>query len=266
MQSDVTQSTGLFSLLAWFEKNKKPVLMGTASAAVVGLVAWFLIWQKGEKEIAAGEELSRVAMQAGRGLPGQAEAYLKLATKYSGSEAGAQALLLAAGALFADGKFDPAKTEFQRFIREYRDSQFVSEAFLGLATCLDALGKSGDAVTAYKDVIDHHGSDIVLPQAKFALARLYSAQNKPELARDLYEEVVRASRYGVLGQEAGMRLMELEASHPEWAPKPAPTVTPSLTPLSPPPAPASSNSTSAPASPPPAASPAAVPATATTNK
>ena len=80
MQSDVTHSAGLFSLLAWFEKNRKPVMIGTASAAIVGLVAWFMIWQKGEKEIAAGQELSRVEMQFGPGQPGQAEAYLQLYT------------------------------------------------------------------------------------------------------------------------------------------------------------------------------------------
>jgi predicted negative regulator of RcsB-dependent stress response len=276
MQSDVTHSAGLFSLLAWFEKNRKPVMIGTASAAIVGLVAWFMIWQKGEKEIAAGQELSRVEMQFGPGQPGQAEAYLQLATKYSGSEAGAQALLLGAGALFTDGKFDRAKAEFQRFIRDYRDSQFVNEAYLGLAACLDAL-KSPDAITAYKDVIDHHASDTVIPEAKFSLARLYVAQNKPELARDLFEEVERLSRYGVLGQEAAMRVAELEASHPELVPKPPANLNPALTPLSPPPAPASSNpapSTATPApvpaSPPTAASPTSpsspTPAPTTTNK
>ena len=54
----------------------------------------------------------------------------------------------------------------------------------------------------------------MLPQARFALARLYEAQNKPELARNLFEEVERNNPYGSLGSEAGMRLEELKIKYP----------------------------------------------------
>ena len=57
----------------------------------------------------------------------------------------------------------------------------------------------------------------MLPQARFALARLYEAQNKPELARNLFEEVERSNPYGSLGSEAGMRLEELKLKYPKLA-------------------------------------------------
>ena len=49
------------------------------------------------------------------------------------------------------------------------------------------------------------------------LACLYEAQNKPELARNLFEEVERNNPYGSLGSEAGMRLEELKLKYPSLA-------------------------------------------------
>ena len=66
-----------------------------------------------------------------------------------------------------------------------------------------------------------HASESFIPQAKFALARLYEAQNKPELARDLYQDVERAAPLSTLGNEAGVRMEELIAKNPSLAPAPA---------------------------------------------
>jgi hypothetical protein len=70
--------------------------------------------------------------------------------------------------------------------------------------------------------VDHHPNEIVGPQAKFALGRLYQAQDKPELARDMYQDVERALPFTTLGNEAGMRLEELLAKYPKLAPAPLP--------------------------------------------
>src|SRR5208282_4455362 len=148
---------------------------------------------------------------ASRGIP--AEAYLRVAATYAGSRAGARALLVAASGLFVEGKYDEARTQFERFTREYSDSPFRGEALLGIAACLDAQSKTNEAATAYKDLIDRRPTDYVLPQARFALARLYEAQNKPELARNLLEEVERNNPYGSLGSEAGIRLEELKVKY-----------------------------------------------------
>ena len=152
-----------------------------------------------------------------------AEAYLKVAAEYPKSRAGARALLVAAGSLFVNGKYEEAKAQFERFRREYWTALSSGEALLGMAACLDAQGKARDAITAYKDLIDHHQGDVVLPQARFALARLYEAQNEPEQARNLFEEVERNDPYGSLGSEAGMRLEELKLKYQKLVAPPAPT-------------------------------------------
>lgn len=224
MEPEVTQ-TAVLKLWAWYDANKKQVKWGAAATTVLGLLIWFWVWQHTEKQVKAGEALSDVfvplVISSGNARPDTADNFLKVARGYPSSDAGAQAMLLGAATLFTDGKFNDAKLQFDKFVREHRDSPFTSSALLGLAACLEAQNKTNEAMTAYKSLIDQHPNDPVVPQAKFALANLYEAQNKPELARNSFEELARA-RYTSIGSEAGMRLEELYQKHPNLAPAPPP--------------------------------------------
>lgn len=226
MESDVTQSAGFYKLWAWFETNKKQVTWGALAAVALGLIGWYFVYQQGEKEVIASEALANISLAQATGpgpRPENPGEYLKVAADYPRSSAGARALLLAAGSLFTEGKYSEAQAQFQRFLREHRDSPFLGQAMLGIAACLDAQGKTEDAITAYKSLIQHHPGENVMPQAKFALARLYEAQNKPEQARTLFEDVARGDPNSSLGSEAGMRWEELRIKHPELFAQP-PTV------------------------------------------
>jgi len=221
MPSNVAQLPLSHRLWAWFETNRKPAILGGGAVAAVALIAWFVAWQHDEKQIAAGNALSDVsARQIGGGAPrpDAANAFLSIAASYPNSSAGARALLLAAGSLFTESKFSEAQAQFEKFAREYHDSPYMGEASLGIAASLDAQNKNDAAIAAYKDLVDHHPNEIVIPQAKFALARLYEAQNKAELARDLYQDVERALPYSSLGNEAGLRVEELQTKYPQLAP------------------------------------------------
>jgi len=221
MQSNVAQLPLHDKFWAWFEGNKKQAVYGTAAVVVVGLIVWFVVWQRSESQIAAGDALSNVTasqMDPTSSRSGSADAYLKIATEYPKSSAGARAILLAAGSFFTDGKYSEAQAQFERFLREYPASPFTGEALLGVASCLDAQGKVDQAIAAYKDLTTRHPNEAVVPQAKFALASLYESQNKPELARNLYEEVEHAAPLTSFGNEAGVRMEELLAKFPNLAP------------------------------------------------
>lgn len=218
MESDAVQIPISHKALAWFEANKRQTLWGAAVILVVGVIVAFFIYRQNEAEIAASEALSNVSMSQASSAGARTdtvEGYLKVAATHPGSKAAARALLLAAGGLFVDGKYDEAKNQFERFRREYSDSQFMGEALLGIGACLDAQGKTRDAMAAYKDLIDHRPGDSNVPQAKFALARLHEAQNEPEQARNLFEDVERSQPYGSLGDEARMQLEELKTKFPK---------------------------------------------------
>jgi tetratricopeptide (TPR) repeat protein len=224
MESDVAHSAKFYEFLAWAEHNRSKLAYGIGVVALISLVVAFFIWRSDKAEVEAGRALSRVfvpqATAAATGAQGHSRnpgAYLKVASEYPKSKAGARALLLAASDLYLDGKYSEAQAQFERFIREYRQSPFVPEAMFGVASSLEALGKMEEALTAYRNVVDRYPGQVVLPQAKFALARLYEAQGKLDLAQPLFEDVARTEPYTSLGSEAGMRSEELKAKLPKPA-------------------------------------------------
>jgi predicted negative regulator of RcsB-dependent stress response len=227
MESDAGQLPLSHKAWAWFEANKKPTILGAALLVVVGVIVAFFLYRQNEQELAASEALSNVVvpqLTGAAGRPESAGAYLKVAATYPKSAAAAQAVLLAAGSLFVEGKYPEAKAQFDKFAREYRDSPFMGQALLGAAACQDAQGKTNEAMAAYKDLIDHHPGENVVSQARFALGCLYEAQHDPEKARNQFEEVARENPYGSLGSEAGMRLEELNIKYPKLIPAtPMPT-------------------------------------------
>lgn len=217
MESDVAELPLSERLWTWFAANKQTAVFLGVVLAVMGLLIWFFIWRHDQQEIGAGEALSNVslAQSTGRGShPDLAEGYLKVAAQFPKSSAGARALLLAAGSLFVQDKFDEAKIQFEKFIRQHPDSPFVVSAILGIAASLDAQGKTNEAVTAYHNLIEHHPNDAATFQARFALGRLYEAQNKPEQARAYFEEIARSLPGSTLANESLMRLEEMRTKYP----------------------------------------------------
>lgn len=215
----------LMDAWAWLEKNRKPVIIGVAAVTVAGLLAGTMAWSRKQKEIAAGEALSKVLLA--QVLSGSrteaAEGLLKVATAYSGTAGGAQALLLGGGALFAGGKPAEAQTQFEKFSREYVGHALTPQAKLGLASCLAAQGKTEDAAKAYKDLAERYPNANTASQARFALGGIYESQGKLEDALSLYEQVARTEANNSLGSEAGMCAEELRQKLP---PIPLPVASP----------------------------------------
>jgi tetratricopeptide (TPR) repeat protein len=242
MDSEATQLPLSTRLLTWIETNKKQTLWGALVVLAIGLVVGFIAWQKNEKEIAAEEALTAISVPYTSGVVnrgGDPEAYLKVANEYPTSTAAARALLLAAAEYFDEGKFDQAKSLFEKFRREHGDSPLSGNALLGSAACLEGMGKTADALTAYKDFAEHHPNDIAAPQARYALGNLYEAQNKPELALPLFEQIAMTQPQSSLGSEAGMRAEDIKIKYPKLAPPPTPP--PGAAPMISIPAPGSSN-------------------------
>jgi tetratricopeptide (TPR) repeat protein len=225
MQHSQTHDAFLWTAWAWLEKNRKQVGLVFAAAVVLGSIIWLFVNLSAQKKISAGQAVSRVVVaqaldQSPQGTPPAEtpEVYLKTASEYAGTAAGARALLLGAAALFAQGKYAEAQAQFEKFIPQYGDHPMMSQALLGIAASLDAQNKTNDALNAYKNIIDRHPNQPVVPQAKVALARLYEGQSKPELALPLLEDVARTDPYGSIGAEAGMLAEELKQKHPNLVP------------------------------------------------
>lgn len=211
MEQNVVQLPYFERLWAWFETNKKQALWGALIVVVFGVIISFYLWQQSESEVKAGEALSQVLAStafSGGTRAESPEVYLKVASQHGGTSAAGQALLLAGEAFFAQGRYNEAQAQFQRFTREYAGNPLLAQAALGTAKCLDAQGKTEEAARAYKEAFDRNPNANIVPQAKFSLARIYESQNKLDQARTLYEELARAD--SSIGSEAVMRLEELK--------------------------------------------------------
>jgi outer membrane protein assembly factor BamD (BamD/ComL family) len=222
MEQNTVETPTLLNALAWADKNRKQLIYAVAGLGVVGLVIGYMTWARGEKEEAAGKDLSQaIYNQMGRGDFGTAaDSLLKVAANYNGTPAGAQALLLAANSQFNAGKFADAQATFERFRKDYPGDALVAQAIYGAGIALAAQGKGDEATRLYKEAVDLHPKAPVAKQAKFALASAYEAQGKADQALTLYQDILRDGMGGSLVNEAAQRA---EALHAKLTPPPSPS-------------------------------------------
>lgn len=224
MEQNIAETPFLLNAWAWIEKNRKQVIFGAVAVVVAVAVAGYTSWAAKEKRVAAGKELSRAAFSAEARQGGQtaAETLLKVAAANPGTDAGAQAILLAANELFQAGKHADAQAAFERFRKEYPGNKLTPQAIYGNGTALAAQGKWDEAVLAYKECVERHATASVAPYAKFALARAYESQGKSDLALPLYQDVLKDGENRSFMDQAAQRV---EALLPKFTPPATGTAT-----------------------------------------
>ena len=232
--------------MAWFEVNKKRLLVAAIAIAVVGAAFALYRVRINATEQAGWSALFKVARpgsQSDQEATAPVQAYLDVATAHAETAAGAQARLLAARALFEQGKYPEARAQFESFVRQYGESEFVGTAALGVAASLDSENKTNEALAAYQGVVAQNPNTAVSSQAKLAIGRIYESRNDPLQALKLYEELARPSAQTVWGADAAMRREYLLQRHPELAATNPPVPVPAMgtnvvrvLPINPPPA------------------------------
>lgn len=223
MEYDVSQQPAVFEKIwVWAQTHGKQLLVGVAAVIVLGLAVAFYIVHLNQVQIDANTALSQLAtrsMNPNNPAP-SADALLKIGSDYSGTDGGQRALILAASTLYADGKYDDARAQFQRFLQQYPDSPFAGEAQFGVAACLDAQGRTQEAIDTYRAVADHYAQNWnVGPRAMLSLARLLMGQGKLEDARGELMDVARNFQGAPISSEAQVRLRQLFLAHPELIPQ-----------------------------------------------
>jgi len=208
MQAQDATTVYILKLWPWFEENKKAVTIGAAIIIVVVFFFWFSSVQHSQRETAAGTAMSQLVVSP----TGQsADAYLKIASEYSGTVAAQRAALQAAALLFAQGNYADAQTQFQKFIDGNPDSQFYIQALFGNAACLAAENKPDEAITAYQRVVNSSSVGPEVNSSKFAIGGIEESEGRLSDAVTYYQDVVEADPSGALGAEARQRLIELSA-------------------------------------------------------
>jgi predicted negative regulator of RcsB-dependent stress response len=223
MQTPDAPAEFIFRLWPWIEANKNRLIGGLVAIVVIAGIVFFIISEREQQEINAGNTLSEVMLDSVVGgnetqLSGQLE---QLASKYAGTVAGQRARLQAAAALFAAGNYADAQAQFQQYLAAYPNGQFAATAQLGIGSSLDAQNKADEAASAYQQVIARFPGSSSIAPAEFALGGIAEKQNKLPEAISHFENAGRASAGGSLAQQAMMQAAALRAKVAAAAPKPS---------------------------------------------
>lgn len=203
-------------------------------------------------------------------------------SRYPGSNAAANALLLKADLLWDQNKKSSAVEALKEFTTKDSGNPLAVFALLGLGSKLDAMGESKEAQAIFERITNEFASSEAAPLAQVRLGDLLWAQGKADAAKKAYEELavkfpdmpefqsISQNRLGWIA--ASLPTKEVDAPPaPKVEPKPAAAVPgmpniklnatnsgigATIAPVSvPSPAPAPAATTPAPATPAPAATP-----------
>jgi len=221
-----SQPMDFYHVVNWLNNNRKRVTIGVAVVFAIGAIIAIVVWHNGKTESDANAALMALPSSFGAGRNAEhpnATALEQIAKEYPNTSAGEQAEILAASALFSDGKYPEAEQAFKKFVTDHANSPMVAQANTGIAASLEAQGKTADAIAKYQDVILHYPNEnYIVSPAKLTLARLYEDQNKPDQALKLYDDLSRSqNQYDPWAGEAKERRETLLAKHPELRPAPA---------------------------------------------
>jgi len=224
MSSDVTETTGFYEFLAWFEVNRKRIYTIAGTVAAISLVVAFIIWQKNQKEIQAHAELLRIGLpmmtSEGERSPAASE-YLKIAEKFSGTHAAQMALLKAAEICYSETRYGEALDQYKKFVASHGSSKIAPIAAMGIAACQESQNNIEDALKSYKDIITQYPDEPVASQSKLAIERIHIAKKQPAEALKLYDDLLKAKNRSIFTMEATTARDYLLLKNPELNPPPA---------------------------------------------
>ena len=170
----------VYDLLAWLEVNKKKVAIAAVALVVVGFGIATIRHLRTEKELNASGQLLALRATlnpATNAVPTQPSAFLKVAENFSGTSASERARLLAATALFTEGKYSEAEREFSAFTKNYAGSLWGGTAAYGVAAAQEAQNKP-EALASYQSVATAYANFAVGDEAKLALARIHESRDE----------------------------------------------------------------------------------------
>lgn len=205
-------------LLTWLELNLKALLAGVAVVCVVVVGLMVARHNREQAEVAANTALLQLVpptQGADAATAPKAADLLKLSEDNAGRSAAGRARFLAAGRLYAEGKYAEARTQFEQIERDAPEGLLAGTAALGVAASWDAENKTTDALAAYQRVITSFRDEPAAAHAKLAKARLHEGAGQLKEALALYDELGKSQTSMLALQSAMMARAQLLAAHPE---------------------------------------------------
>jgi tetratricopeptide (TPR) repeat protein len=181
--------------LLWLN-HRGALLGGIAGLVVLCLIILGTLAVNRSTRLASENLLSGATNEAG---------WNEVISKYPGTPAAADAMLLLASSLRDAGKIDESDALYSRFAETFRSSPLAVSGLLGRASNARVAGKLGDALNAYQQAAAAYPQSYGAPFALFSQARILAQQGKMEDARRVIQSLGTQYPLSLSAQAAGVR-------------------------------------------------------------
>jgi predicted negative regulator of RcsB-dependent stress response len=196
----------------WIQRNSRAVGIGAALVAVGGAGFWFYLRSAEIKRLNAERGLNQAKQSIAAGNAALATTDLqRVATRYKGTQSGAQAAMLLAQLNYEQGKF----AEGIQILDPYQTARASGESLPSIYSLVAdgqlAQGQAEAAATTYgkaAEATELPGSRALL-RAQQARALMLAGKNAE--ARTIWEELAKDPDAAVVANEANIRLGEILA-------------------------------------------------------
>ena len=211
-QTIETEPTRTQSFAEWLEANSRLVGIGAAVVVLAGVGYWFYLRSAEIKRQNADRGLSQAKQSISAGNPALAESDLqKVASRYKGTAAGAQAAMLLAQLEFTQNK--PA--EGLKALEPYQSGSAAGPSLPAIWSLTGdgqlASGKPADAANSYQKAAEATSmpGEKAIFQSKAARALMLAGKNSE--AQAIWQKLVDDPNALPVRNEAEVRLGELSA-------------------------------------------------------
>lgn len=200
------------SFAAWIQKNSKLVGLGAVIVAVAAASWWFYLRSAEIKRLNAERGLNQAKQSLAAGNAALATTDLqRVASRYKGTPAGAQAAMLLAQVNYQEGKFAEGIQALDPYTSGGASGSTQASVWALVADGQTAQGKLDEAASSYRKAAD--ASEMPGTKAFYMakVARTLMAANKNAEAKAIWESLLDNPDATTVKAEANIRLGELNA-------------------------------------------------------
>jgi len=181
----------------WWEMHRAKWIGGVV-LVLVAIVAWTIFsYNQRKRELEARTALSAAA---------SVEQLQEVSAKYTGTPEAASAAFLRGIALMESEKWDEAFEAFGAFEKTYPEHALTGGAVAAQAVIREMQGKFEEAKSLYQRVGTSYQNSYAAPFAMIGEARMYEQMGSPEDARKMLTEIVTRMPGSVFAGEAAALL------------------------------------------------------------
>ena len=185
------EDSKIVDLIKWIKKNRKPVFTTLISVVAVALIIAFVCIRIHLIDVAASDKLDMATKVIASGNIEQGISMLgDLINKYKNSPATYRAMIMKAGYLINQQKYDEAENMLRFYIENAKPAIVRPIGYPLLVSIYDDNSNFEKAIEVSKEFLSEYSDNYLVPSVMENMARLYELSGKQEEAKQVYKDIV----------------------------------------------------------------------------